>query len=689
MNIKKIAALTLAMLIIASLVSALSLNASASEELPTAFPSEGVDELPYSTVAKNQNPYGTCWAFAAVACAEADAIKNHGADKNTIDLSEWHLIHFSYTGERDGGDKVSLLGGAHYTEIGGHDIMAYQTLSSGIGFADESVAPYDVLVRDKYATIDSSLMYESIYRIGNVIILDIANDPDGVKSAVLEYGAAAVSYHNDNSFLNTESGIFAQYCPDATRLANHAVTIVGWDDSYPADNFKPVNGQRPQNDGAWLVKNSWGESFGINGYFWISYEDATLMGGAAYDVIPADSFDTIYQHDGGISSNYVTSEEDIEYANIFTCSPMEILNAISVAAVDIGKDNGYELKIYGDASYDTENGFTYKRVLYSRSGYLHNGYNTLFLDTPVDITGYESFAVSFKLNAGLLVDMDSTVKLNGRGATYVSDVVVDGNQTVYKEGDLDWCDAVNDSTPWNARIKAFSVKADNRLIPYVYEYPTPSSIAESSPLSSATFTGGIVCDPLTGQEISGSWSFYNESLIPSDGNLLEAVFTPNEIENYCPVSVFVQVTVVSPDTPDEVYPPVDTPEEEPPEDEFPEWELPEDEFPEWELPDDTDNSIPFDPDVEILPDLNPDIDKAERPEDAYAEAEPVAYYAILGIILVIAAAAIIIGIAVTVLIVVTAAVLAVILIAALLLTATAIIIIIIAVKKKKRKVAKK
>ena len=41
-----------------------------------------------------------------------------------------------------------------------------------------------------------------------------------------------------------------------TVPTNHAVTIIGWDDDYPADNF--LEGHRPPQDGAWLVKNSWG-----------------------------------------------------------------------------------------------------------------------------------------------------------------------------------------------------------------------------------------------------------------------------------------------------------------------------------------------------------------------------------------------------------------------------------------------
>ena len=92
MKFKKYVALASAFVIILGVLAALAAPSASAESLPTAFP-DAVDiyDLPYSTVAKNQNPHGTCWAFSAVACAEADAIKNHGANKYSIDLSEWHL----------------------------------------------------------------------------------------------------------------------------------------------------------------------------------------------------------------------------------------------------------------------------------------------------------------------------------------------------------------------------------------------------------------------------------------------------------------------------------------------------------------------------------------------------------------------------------------------------------------------
>lgn len=91
---------------------------------------------------------------------------------------------------------------------------------------------------------------------------------------------------------------------DTNRAGSgHAIMIVGWDDNFSKDNFK--YGNKPAHDGAWLVRNSWGD---YKDYFWMSYDTVSLLDTAwAFDVTGADNYDNNYQLDGGIGTFKVSN----------------------------------------------------------------------------------------------------------------------------------------------------------------------------------------------------------------------------------------------------------------------------------------------------------------------------------------------------------------------------------------------
>ena len=123
---------------------------------------------------KNQNPYGTCWAFSTLASLESTLIKSGNAD-SSVDLSEKHLIWFNYNGADSSADKSLYAGNDTYSSsgyspflLGGSMYMASSTLMRRYGAADESKAPYEF---SNGTELDSSLKNVSDIYLNNVTFL--------------------------------------------------------------------------------------------------------------------------------------------------------------------------------------------------------------------------------------------------------------------------------------------------------------------------------------------------------------------------------------------------------------------------------------------------------------------------------------------------------------------------------------
>ena len=363
---------------------------------PAAYRTENLPAV------RDQGIYGVCWSFSTISLIETNLIKKNLASSD-IDLSELHLVNYTYNCVNDplGGleGDVNKFDTSHGSvmQYGGNVEMAANSLLDWEGAVNEDVVPYtiDYIRQVENEQLDDSLAYgKDVAHVQNFYRVNITSRDD-VKKAVMDYGAVSISYFSDQSSDwstdNYNSSTAAYYCPNA-YTSNHAVTIVGWDDDYSADNFATT----PDGNGAWIVRNSWGSYYGKEGYFYLSYYDKSIYTvGYALEAELSNNYDNNYQYDGAMLYGYMGYGGSNKYANIFEAKAnqdgSENIKAVSFMTGRSTNLN-YTVSIYTNLTDETnpESG----TLAAQKSGITtYDGTYTVNLDSPVEINEGNKFSV--------------------------------------------------------------------------------------------------------------------------------------------------------------------------------------------------------------------------------------------------------------------------------------------------------
>ncbi len=254
-----------------------------------------------------------------------------------VDYSEHNMLASAY----GSGAPYGYTGTA---DTGGTPGMAAAYFARWGGAVDETLHPYPSSASGVYypGELPLSALITDIVMIPHTDE-DNTDDIVKIKRAVSQYGAAYLSMQYVSTFMNSTTASY--FMPESYTLnANygHAVTVVGWDDNYPKSRFKL--GTQPQNDGAFIIKNSYGTSGSGAGYFYLSYEDKCL--GRSYSVAgganrpttavyiagaSVNEFDYNHQHDtyGHTASvGLPATNPDYYYmANVFTATAAQTITA--------------------------------------------------------------------------------------------------------------------------------------------------------------------------------------------------------------------------------------------------------------------------------------------------------------------------------------------------------------------------
>lgn len=428
----------------------------------TAVPASYVS--PYITSVKNQNPYGTCWAFAFIGASEASIYKQ-GLGTADTDLSEWQLAYFmSHTvadpmGGTAGDSFTAEAGGTSYLKSGGNQELATRRVANWQGLTEEARAPYTTVLKNPNATLPDTVAYgQDAYHLENSYWVSM-KDRTIVKQLIQEYGACGSSYYSANEYYSTgmqnsleTSEPVAVYCPHKNDT-NHAITIIGWDDTYSRENFGE---HKPDADGAWYCKNSWGSNWSKDGYFWISYEDIPLLNSNAYfyEYGCTDNYDHNYQYDGGVVNYEYRSSWGYRYqANRYVTTSSQSLKAVGFYTADALYQ--CTILIYKNCTADNPSSGTL--MLTQKADQTYAGFHTVVLDKPIILGKGESFSVVIKQLTSSKEAGRIPVDVSTSGSWYENVSTSEEGQSFIGIDGVKWTDISSaDGGNENCRIKAYT-----------------------------------------------------------------------------------------------------------------------------------------------------------------------------------------------------------------------------------------
>lgn len=478
--------------------------------------------IPENVAVRNQLPTDTCWAFASIASLESHLgfqDFKFGNSKVIYDFSERHMDYA--TSRVFLNDEINEYGFNRTAGSVGTVGMATAYLTNGLGAISEEEMKFDDdLNMINLGDIQGKKVITQVNDIVSFPAYTATDDTTKIrqqmKEHIMNYGAIDASIHGFG-LLSTESSVFnsetsAAYCNSTAYSIDHAVSIIGWDDDFPLENF--VEGNRPSQDGAWIAKNSWGEGFGEGGFYYISYEDANVyrqltgIENAQTEI----TYENLYQHDefGGFLKYKINGTSKMYFATEFDkkTEGKEYLTQISINAPET-----YTCKVYVNPNGTSRlmKDLVPVELETGETETFEAGYHTIEFLNPIKINS-DSFVVVLEVQGTQTDSITAMIEMNYGGFytdpkyQYAANHIYD-NVTIADEKCFIATEDEFNNNEWRITSK-LNTTSEGRLPNFdttIKAFTTSKvleSIAITTPASTTTFIEGKDFEP-TGMVVKG------------------------------------------------------------------------------------------------------------------------------------------------------------------------------------------
>lgn len=426
------------------------------------------NEEGFVTDVKNQRNTSLCWAFSLASNLETSLLTR---GQKYYDLSEEQLAYFWANRVNDPlgntpNDKITRTQ-SNYHGTGNGRVASF-FLSTWSGMTTEEKVPF----QSSAVTWPDSLAYDTSAYMEDAIFSQYT--VERTKQLLMEYNSVSAMIYMLDNYYYPDTASYS--CPQS-GLVNHAVTIVGWDDTYSKENFPSASGVK--NDGAWIVKNSYGKNWGKNGYFYLSYEDQSITNLVSNTASTSEEYNNNYFYDGAAAGTVTFPSKTINngyyVSNIFKVTAGngkdEELGEIVTAVPQDNTD--FQIQVYTDlknTSDPTSGTPAYAEpVDYTQP---LAGIHTIHLNTPVKIPQGTFYSVVIRIPDGS--NKFYVEKTTTSTSWFTATAGIDPDQSFFSTSGKKWYDAGNQ---YNCcfSVKAHTKNLDSSTVVTPSVEPTPDA----------------------------------------------------------------------------------------------------------------------------------------------------------------------------------------------------------------------